>query len=260
MNFIIYGTDQHHRRGEFCRRRAVSNYFISCFLTDYIAELDGELVRGKAGDYMILEPEKIIYHGPTPDATKGFRNDWMYLSGNAFGDLLKKYPLPLNTPFRLDSAFYISSAIEKIHKEKSFALVGYEEKCDMIMTETVINMYRAYQKNEHMTPAERLDLVRGEIMANYEKSWTVEKMAALCGYSPSRFASLYKSYYGMSPIDDLIHRRIEQAKLLILYGNMSLTEIAASVGFSSLYYFSKCFKKKEHISPTEYKNQSLAKS
>lgn len=257
MNFIIYGIDQHHKRGEFCLKCAFSHYFLSYFRTDYIAEINGKLVRGKAGDYMILEPQKTVYHGPTPEATKGFRNDWLYLSGDGVGDILKKYPLPLNVPFRLDSTFYLSSAIEKIHKEKSFALVGYEEKCDLILTETLINMYRAYQRNERLTPTERLEQVRGEIMGECAKPWTVGQMATLSGYSKSRFAALYKSYYGISPIDDLIHHRIEQAKLLILYGNMHLTEIAASVGFSSLYYFSKCFKKKEHISPTEYKNKHI---
>ena len=171
MEFLIYGTDQYHRRGEFCRRSTVPHYFLSCFRTDYVAELNGELMQGRAGDYMILEPETIIYHGPVPEAEQGFRNDWMYLSGEAFGALLARYPLPTGRPFQLDSSVYLSTAIEKIHREKSFALVGYEEKCDLILTETLIHMYRAYQRNERLTPAERLERVRGEMMDAYAKPW-----------------------------------------------------------------------------------------
>ena len=255
MEFIVYGVDFHHHRGEFCIKRTFPHYFLTQFKTDYIAELDGKMLRGKAGDYLLIEPHKPIYHGPTPDATKGFRNDWIYFSGDEIERLLQKYPLPLNTPFRLDGTPYLATAIEKIHREKSFSLVGFEEKCDLIMTDTLINMYRAYQKNRRLTPTDKLELARGEMMKEYARQWTVEDMAALTGYSESRFAALYKAHYGISPINDLICYRIEQAKTLILYGNMRLTEISATVGFSSLYYFSKCFKKKERISPTEYKNR-----
>lgn len=255
MNFIVYGIDQHHKSGEFCLRNTFSHYFLSYFRTDYVAELDGVMVCGKAGDYMILEPGKVVYHGPTPEATQGFRNDWMYVSGNDLEGAFQKYPLPFNTPFRLDNSFYLSSAIEKIHKEKSFSLVGYEEKCNLVMSDTLINMYRAYQKSECVTQAEQLERARGEIMREYAKPWTVDEMAALTTYSKSRFASLYKEHYGISPIHDLIHYRIEQAKLLMLYGSMQLTEISEAVGFSSIYYFSKYFKKTEGISPTEYKKQ-----
>ena len=258
MDFIIYGIDFHHKHGEFCIKRTFPYYFLTHFRTDYMVELDGKLVRGKAGDYMILEPQKTIYHGPTPEATKGFRNDWLYISGDGIENLLKKYPLPLNKPFRLDGTPYLASAIEKIHKEKAFLLCGYTEKCNLIMTDTIINMYRSYQRNERLTSSDKLEKARGEIMRNFEKQWTVDEMAALTGYSKSRFAALYKAHYGISPIDDLICHRIEQAKLLMLYGNMRLTEISLAVGFSSLYYFSKCFKKKEQISPTEYKKHHTA--
>ena len=80
-------------------------------------------------------------------------------------------------------------------------------------------------------------------------------MAKLSGYSESRFSSLYKEIYGTSPINDLTARRIEEAKLLILYGNTSLSEIAEATGFSSIYYFSRHFKKCEGISPTLFKNK-----
>jgi len=83
-------------------------------------------------------------------------------------------------------------------------------------------------------------------------------MAKLSGYSPSRFLALYREFYGASPVNDLIQYRIEQAKRLMLYGNMRLNDIAEAVGFSSIYYFSKCFKKTVGVSPTVYKRNNLS--
>lgn len=254
MNIVIYGINHPHRQGEYCRKIVMPHYFLSCFRTDYVAEMKSGTVRGKAGDYMILTPGHVIYHGPTPEATQGFRNDWLYVSGKEFETLLEQFPLPLNTPFRLDGAPYLTSAIEKIHREKSFSLTGFEKKCDLIIGDLIIDMYRAFEKSGSATEKDKIEQARGEIMKEYAKQWTVQQMAALTGYSPSRFAALYKAKYKRSPIDDLIQHRIEQAKLLMLYGNMRLTEISLSVGFSSLYYFSKYFKKKEGVSPTEYRN------
>ena len=77
-------------------------------------------------------------------------------------------------------------------------------------------------------------------------------MARLSGYSNSRFSALYRERYGISPTADLISFRIEEAKLLLLYGTHSVSEVAEAVGFSSLYYFSRYFKEKVGMSPTEY--------
>lgn len=258
MNIVAYGIDNPHRRDEFCFRLTFPHYFLSYFRTDYLAELNGEMVRGSAGDYMIIEPGRVVYHGPLPEAAQGFRNDWIYVSGEDLEALLARYPLPLNTAFRLDAICHLTAAIEKLHRERSFAFTGFEEKCDLILHDTVINMYRAYERIQASSRKDKLELVRGRIMEKYFKPWTVEKMAELTGYSPSRFSHLYKEQYGISPIEDLIRRRLDQAKLLIQYENMPLTEISASVGFSSIYYFSKYFKKKEGLSPTEYKKQALS--
>ena len=258
MDFIVYGIDYHHKPGEFCLKKVSSYYFISCFRTDFIAEIGDVTVRGKAGDYLILEPGQIVYHGPTPEATKGFRNDWLHIGGDDLRELLAKYPLPLNTPFHVDGSFYLASAIEKIHRERSFLLPGYQDKCDMIMTGALIDIYRAFARSNQVTPENKLEYARGEIMKEYQKQWNLEDMAKLSGYSPSRFLALYREFYGTSPVNDLIQYRIEQAKRLMLYGNMRLNDIAEAVGFSSIYYFSKCFRKTVGVSPTVYKRNNLS--
>ena len=88
MDFIVYGIDYQHKPGEFCLKKVSSYYFISCFRTDFIAEIGDITIRGKAGDYLILEPGQIVYHGPTPEATKGFRNDWLHIGGDDLRELL----------------------------------------------------------------------------------------------------------------------------------------------------------------------------
>ena len=257
MKVVIYGSELKHKPDEYCKRERKPFYFFSVFKTDYMIEVDGTLMRGKAGDVYVALPDTVIYHGSVPGSDEGFVNDWIYVEGDEIGELLRRYPLPVATPFSVDNCFAISSAIDRIHRELSFGEVGCEEKCSLILAEAIIDLYRSYTKGAVLSPSVRLEYARGEMMKDYSRSWTLAELARLAGYSESRFSSLYKQRYGISPVNDLINRRITQAKLLLMYGNMSLAEISEAVGFTSIYYFSKCFKKKEGVAPTEFKRKVI---
>lgn len=252
MDFKVYGTQQTHKVGEFAPRLAFDHYFFGYFHTDYIYELDGRMYPGQAGELLIFPPGKIVYHGGTPGDERGFVNDWMHVGGDDLDELLHKFPIPLCTPIRTDPR-YLSGAIERIHRELSFRPVGFSEKCDLIMADMIIDIFRDYRQKCGSPTEERLGYARGEIMSNYMQSWTLEQMARLSGYSASRFAVIYKESYGISPVNDLIRERIKQAELLLRYSSMQISEIATDVGFSSLYYFSRHFKKLIGVCPSEYR-------
>lgn len=251
-----YGVNFQNKKGEFCARAKYDYYFFSHFRSDYMIEVDSRLVRGRAGDIYIATPGTVIYHGPTPEMSEGFSNDWIYTDSEKLDILLKKYPLPTGVPFRVDNPFYLTSAIDRISEELSCLENGYEDKCDLIISDAVIELFRSYKRIGSVGREARIDFVHGELMKDYRRAWTLSDMAKLSGYSESRFSALYKEYFGTSPINDLLNRRLDRAKLLLLYGNMQMSEIADEVGFSSIFYFSKQFKRREGISPSEFKHRS----
>ncbi len=71
----------------------------------------------------------------------------------------------------------------------------------------------------------------------------------------SVLTSIFREVTGKSPIDYLVGIRIRKAKELLTEG-FNVTETAERSGFNDIYYFSKCFKKHEGISPTTYKNRN----
>ena len=74
--------------------------------------------------------------------------------------------------------------------------------------------------------------------------------------SVSKLKLLFKEKYGgaLNFFNDL---KIEEAKRQIREENKNFTEIADSLGFSSLHYFSRLFKNKTGLSPSEYKNNKI---
>jgi AraC-like DNA-binding protein len=64
----------------------------------------------------------------------------------------------------------------------------------------------------------------------------------------------FREYFGATPYDYLMDRRIEEAKLLLRHTALSVKEIAARLKFSDQYYFSNYFKRKTGVSPKNHKN------
>lgn len=61
--------------------------------------------------------------------------------------------------------------------------------------------------------------------------------------------------YGVSPINYLISRRIQESRYLLSDTDHSLSQISHMLGFSSPSYFSQSFRKLEGMSPMEYRKR-----
>ncbi|BBB90743.1 MAG TPA: AraC family transcriptional regulator [Methylomusa anaerophila] len=85
---------------------------------------------------------------------------------------------------------------------------------------------------------------------HYQQKITLKKLAALANVSPYHLCRLFKSIIGMPPIEYINHLRISEAKkLLEQHHHLKVGEVAQIVGFNDSNYFSRLFKKYNHISP-----------
>jgi len=84
-------------------------------------------------------------------------------------------------------------------------------------------------------------------------SITLDEVCSGISYSKSYLKNVFKRNTGFSIMDYYANLKIERAKILIKDGKMSVSEIAEKLGFSSINYFSRAFKKKTGLSPTEYR-------
>ena len=87
----------------------------------------------------------------------------------------------------------------------------------------------------------------------YDCDLNIETLHKLCGISGTYFRDIFEAHYGTSPQKYISSKRLSHAKAIIEsgdYGNIS--EIAVSVGYADPLYFSRAFKKKYGISPSQY--------
>jgi len=72
------------------------------------------------------------------------------------------------------------------------------------------------------------------------------------GYSCTHLENVFKEKTGRSVMEYYKIMKLEQAKDLIREGDYSFTQIASSLNYSSIHYFSKIFKKYIGMTPSEY--------
>lgn len=70
----------------------------------------------------------------------------------------------------------------------------------------------------------------------------------------SYLSSLFSSVEGQTIENYLIHQKIEKAKELLVYNELSLSEIAYKLGYSSTAHLSNQFKKVTGLTPTHFKS------
>lgn len=93
------------------------------------------------------------------------------------------------------------------------------------------------------------------ISQNFDKNIKNDTLAQIAGMSTVYFRKLFTSIMGVSPITYVHQFRIEKAKEMLGSDYGTLSDIAESLGYPSLYDFSRDFKKHVGVAPSKYKGR-----
>lgn len=132
----------------------------------------------------------------------------------------------------------------------------YGESVDYLVKYFLIKLSECmntdYSRYDHAL-FERISELRRLIYNSPSRKWTVNTMAAQVSLSPSYFQSVYKKFFHISCMEDLFTSRMNYARQLLAVTNLPINEIAGQCGYESNIYFSRHFKKKAGMTPTEYR-------
>ena len=149
--------------------------------------------------------------------------------------------------------------IDQIHDiaRQSNGMLHYIQTSDLISGLLLIlcnSHYSAPIKGE--VDSDTIRTVCGFIEGNLETNISVEQLASLVHLSKFYFIRLFQRFMGVSPYQYVQMMRINRAKELLMTTELSINEIAISVGFSGSTRFSKCFSDMTGMSPTQYRKNS----
>jgi len=81
----------------------------------------------------------------------------------------------------------------------------------------------------------------------------LDKAARLAGLAPTYFSKCFRRKVGITFAEWSAQLRVAEAKVLLKVSDLSITAIAATVGYSDMTTFERVFRRIEGVSPREYK-------
>ena len=239
------------------RPNGAGDYVFIRFLAPAELTFHNEIHLAKAGNFIFLSPS--LPYSISGHET-GLKNDWIHFNGDNVETLLDHYSLPLNKMLPTKNTAFSREILEKIEVEKTEVISPYKNRLSEILFETLcIQLSRSMHyehgimlsktKREHL---EKFREIRITMIESPEKDWTITQLAELAYVSNSRFAVLYKEFFGISPLAELLNVRIEHAKWLLTNSTSSVNGIARECGFNNIYYFSRKFTEIVGCPPSKY--------
>lgn len=213
------------------------------------------------GEMQITRPHACVFSEPMVPRGFHFPKDTTMNWIHAYKDikpLLEEYDIPLNRVFYPNNTGFISEIFQKMMQERYIKDAHKDEMLDIYAKEFVIKLSREIhgQKNRNIGKADQKKMrkVRDAILAQPEKNWTVAEMSQIAALSPSRFHTIYKGVFGISPYGDLLNTRIDRAKtMLLLDDRPTVSKVAESLGYKNEYHFIRIFKANTGMTPGQFR-------
>lgn len=154
------------------------------------------------------------------------------------------------------SATYLKARVKNILLRRQKLQELYREQLMNAGSMMSVEEVHEEEKVPDMSPNDRKFM--DKLMELMEKNMDngdliVDDLVQHMAVSRSVFFKKLKTLTGLAPVEFIKEVRINRAVQLIETGEFSMTQIAYMVGINDPRYFSKCFKQKMGMTPTEYK-------
>jgi AraC-like DNA-binding protein len=199
-----------------------------------------------------------LEHSYKPDPATGWHEYWVGFKGSYFKKLAREgFLSPDRLFFNVGLHDYIITLFNRIFDEVRAQKPLYQMKaCTAILgliTETLSGSRRQEQSDYSQKIVEKAKYL---MESNIYGALNLPNIAEQIGISTSRLNEIFKQYTSMTPYQYYIHIKIHKAEELLGLEDISVKEAAWRMGFEDQYYFSRLFKNKTGIAPSDWKKYS----
>ena len=158
----------------------------------------------------------------------------------------------LNGPLLCRGAEALLPLVETMRREKQEQRRFYERQLSAAMTEALTALMRLTLWDESRKTG-AVDRMIAYIQAHYSRPLTNEEIAGSVNYHPVYANRLMRLSTGMTLHQYLLSCRIQRSLDLLLCSDLSVTEVALAVGFTSASRFSKDFRQATGHTPSAFR-------
>ena len=171
---------------------------------------------------------------------------------------IKEPQLLLNRKFEIPQRS--ASLLQQLMREQEFMDKFSPDLIIALLTQLLISLIRSAD-----SPATRLkasnsihsenEIIRRAqqyVGSHIREKLSVPLVAKMVDVSPSYLTALFHKNLQISPGEYIRRIKLQESKQMIRENSMNFTEIAATLQYSTVHHFSRQFKEKFGITPTEY--------
>lgn len=150
--------------------------------------------------------------------------------------------------------------------KRKHAPVGSEQLIRIHIEELLLNLIRRYSNEEPQIPlpvtksvADIFKRVTEYMEENISARLTIDRICRDNMIGRTQLQNVFQKEAGMGVIEYFSKMKIENAKHMIRIGYLNFTQISEQLGYASIHYFSRQFKKLTGMTPSEYASSVKAK-
>ena len=227
----------------------------------YMSEGRGSTVIN--GQTLCLEAGQMVIYGPNAphqNGTGGIAEIISFETEVPLPEFLFNHVITLSGEQRVMLGGIIAKAVPLFEHRIGIRGMALKHDADPYAVQIVKNMLELFLL-DLLSPAksytkDRMSTITDYMMKNMSRVLTLQDISSDLGISTATLKRLVDKTYGTSPIAYFTGLKMEEAKRLIADTPLNVTEVAEQLGFSSVHHFSKAFKQKVGITPTEYEKSS----
>lgn len=250
---LRHPPDTHHHSASWHWSTTIPDYYNLwiCLGGQGEIEVDGVRYALSGGTGFVLAPgQRVVAKPGGPGIVSNYAAHFVPL--DEAGQPVKPVEFPLAGVDMGDPLFFRDIA------RKSASVMIYHDGLARLQAEGLVWQILAViiraSLSPPRSPVERLLLAHMERMRNYpERDYAVDDLAREAGLSRTQYTRHFTALCGLPPNRFHIERRVNKGAGLLRDTSLSVSEVAESLGYRDVYFFSRQFKRYQGVSPLAYR-------
>ena len=210
-----------------------------------------------AGHAFLLFPG--VWHRYTPDSETGWHEHWIGFDGEVARRWLRYKFISSKMPVvKIGAEDTVLATFSRMMQ----AIRASRPALQQILagaTNNLMGLFYSAQQAQPAADAQNANAIESainRIQNEFDRDLNIKLLAKELGVSYSRFRHTFATHTGMSPHQYLLELRLVRARSLLAETELPIKEIASQTGFVDELYFSRLFRQKLNLTPSQWRDRS----